>query len=637
MLVHDLEPAVTPNVAAGLLLAARSLCRTLALDLPIPSASRIVAATGATRSRAYELSRSLLELLPTLERPPGRPPAAAEPEPEGVLAELRGELLHFVMQHPGCVHVSSQRSRYAECFRCFVLELRQRYTEPSLRDFAEALCIPLGTLEDWLRPGRLEVTTELPSEVASDQRPATTEQPELHEADVESLQIQTVLSAWSTWHRDFGSFCEHVRSEHRVPFGKTFIAKLLSDHGERSPRRRPGRSRDEEALRGAFETFFPGAQWVGDGKQLEVVVDGEVFHPNLELVVDACSGAAVGIDVRDAEDGPAVVAAFEHGITTTGEPPLALLLDNKPSNHTDEVDAALGETMRLRSTPGRPQNKAHVEGAFGLFSQNVPPIELRTDDPAALARTVAWLVALTFFRVLNRRPRRDREGLSRIELYERDVTPEQREAARAALQERLRKQRLAQQTRTARLDPITRALLDDAFARLELLDPERHFRDAIACYPLDAIVDAIAIFDGKRVACTLPEGVDARYLLGIVRNLDHCHEAEPITAALIRERLAARDLLLQSLVHDHEAILVKAASEPRLALEAIIDRLTRAERAIDRTFWLDAAAAVFPRDDEPRVSLARHAARRIHAAFRIPITRRSELTRSLLRRLWPLD
>jgi hypothetical protein len=31
----------------------------------------------------------------------------------------------------------------------------------------------------------------------------------------------------------------------------------------------------------------------------------------------------------------------------------------------------------------------------------------------------------------------------------------------------------------------------------------------------------------------LPDGVDARYLLGIVKNLDHLHQAKPITEALI--------------------------------------------------------------------------------------------------------
>jgi hypothetical protein len=108
--------------------------------------------------------------------------------------------------------------------------------------------------------------------------------------------------------------------------------------------------------------------------------------------------------------------------------------------------------------------------------------------------------------------------------------------ARAVLRERVRKQEFAHQTRCT-LRSVIVAMLDDAFARLGLLDPERHLRDAIACYPRDAIVDVIASFSGKRTADTLPDGVDARYLLGIVRNLHHRHQIEPITEALIRERL----------------------------------------------------------------------------------------------------
>jgi len=86
-----------------------------------------------------------------------------------------------------------------------------------------------------------------------------------------------------------------------------------------------------------------------------------------------------------------------------------------------------------------PQNKAHVEGAFGLFAQKVPAIELDTRNPHTLAKTIARLVATTFFRALNRAPRRDRDGKTRVDLYAQDVTPAQREAARAALRERMRK------------------------------------------------------------------------------------------------------------------------------------------------------------------------------------------------------
>lgn len=622
------------NVTAGLVLAARSLAAATVPELSMPTAGQIVGAAGAKRSRAYELRDAILGVLPTLARPPGRPKTEREPAPgsgsSSTLAELRGEVLRFIMQHPGCVHEQPRRSRYAESFRLFVLELRERHADLPLTDFAVGVLVPLGTLEDWLRPGRTAAKAEA---LASAPVPV----PEVVEPDIRQTHVESVLAQWRSWNGDFSSFCDHVREHHRVPLGRSLIASILFAHGERTPERRPGRARDEEALRGSFETFFPGAQWVGDGKQLAIVIDGEVIHQNLELCVDADSGAAVGIDVRDAEDSAAVIASFADGVKTTGEPPLALLLDNKPCNDTDEVDAALGDTLHLRSTPGRAQNKAHVEGAFGLFSQTVPPIELRNHNARELARDVARLVATVFFCVLNRRPRRDRDGLSRMQLYAQQVTDEQRQAALASLQERLRKQQLAAQALAARADPTTRALLDDALPRLGLADPARHFRDAIACYPLDAVVDAIAIFDGKRSAGTLPDGVDARYLLGIVKNVHHCHEAESITAALLRERLAARDRLLQPLVRERDEILAHTGGAPAPTLDAIVRRLTHAERLIDRHFWLDAAAAAFPHGDEQRLPLLTRVARRIHAAFRLKPADRHALERSLLRRLWPLD
>jgi hypothetical protein len=246
---------------------------------------------------------------------------------------------------------------------------------------------------------------------------------------------------------------------------------------------------------------------------------------------------------------------------------------------------------------------------------------------------------MTFYRALNRAPRRDRDGKSRVDLYAQSVTPEERHAAKATLLERMRKQELARKTRAARLDPVMRALLDDAFARLRLLDPERHVRDTIACYPHDAVVDAIAIFDGKRAHGTLPEDVEAhaRYLLGIARNLHHVHEADAITEALLRERLAARDRFLDPLVRERDATLA-ASTRAEVMFDAVVDRLVHAERAIDRHFWIDAAATLLATcDDAERSALAKRAARRIHAAFRLGTHERHRLVRMLLRRLWPLE
>ncbi len=621
MHLHDDAPAVSPNVTAGVLLFARALAEPLGLDMP--TAHAILDATGASKSRAYELAQDLRALLPSLSRPPGRPPVVREPAPRDEVDALRVLASRFIRKHPGCVDQSGERARYGDVFRLFVVELREQHAGIPLANFADAIDVPLGTVEDWLRAPR----------------PTAADIDDTTQADVDEkqAQVETVLAAWRAWSGGFKSFCEHVRRDHRLDFGRTMIATILAAHGERRASPRPGRSRDEEALRNSFETFFPGAQWVGDGKMLEVHVDGERFTQNLELIVDAKSAAAVGISVRDEEDSAAVVQAFEGGKETTGAGPIALLLDNRPSNHTPEVDAALGETIRMRATLGRPQNKAHVEGDFGLFAQKVPAIVLDTRDPRYLARTVASLIALTFFRAQNHAPRRDRNGFTRVELYGETVTPEAREAARAALRERMRKLELARQTRAARLDPVVGALLDEAFTRLGLLDPERHVRDAIACYRPDSIVDGIAIFDGKRRAGTLPAGVDARYLLGIVRNVEHVHEADAIVDALLRERLAARDRFLAPLVRERDAFLADTPDAER-RLDGLVDRLVSAERTIDRIFWLDAAAGVIRAslDDERRSALARRAARRINANFRLLTGERHRLVRALLRRICPL-
>lgn len=618
--IRDREPAVAPQAAAGLLLAARTLGADLGLDMPRVGA--IVDATGASRSRAYEVRDEVLGLLPSLIRSPGRPTTAAEPAAPELTHELRGEVLRFVMDHPGCAYARAQRRCYTDDFRRFVLELRERHAELPLPAFAEATEVPLGTLEDWLRPGRFEPDDEVTT--ASMSEPTVP-------------KIESLLDAWRRWSgRALAPFGEHVRQHLRLDFSDAMLAKLLFEHGARTPKRRRRRTPDEEALRGAFETFFAGAQWVGDGTELEVLVDGEVHRLNLELMVDAHTGALVGLDVTDNEDSAAVVSAFEDGVDSTETVPLAVLLDNKPSNHTEEVDAALGETLRIRATDNRPQNKAHVEGAFGLFSQRVPELEVDTTEPRELAKQIALLVAITFARAMNHRPRRDRGAKSRVELYGEPVTDEQRAEAKARLQARLDKQERARRSRALRLDPLVRDRLDRAFARLGLDDPEHHFRHAIALYPFDAIVDSVAIFEGKADAGTLPEDADARYLLGIVNNVTHVHEADAITSALLEERLAARDRLLEPLRLRCEQ-LHQDPLDLSQHLRVLVDEAMRARRATERLFWIHAAAELIARHEEPRQrDLFRSAARRIHATFRIPRHERAAAERRLARRLWPL-
>ncbi len=624
--------AVSPSLTAALLLCAREALSRL--GLPRPSTAQVLQATGARRSRAYELSAQLRALLLSLQRPPGRP-AGTEAEPAATRAcervqSLTLEVLSFVMGHPGCVAVGPERAHYHDLFRRRVLDLRRDYCDLDLDVFAAAVAVPLGTLKGWLA---------VPPEVAT---PGSPESPRDHELDTTAptnAWIETTLSEWECWTGDFLNFCAHLQQHCRVPLGRSAIARILESCGVRLRHRRAGRSPDEEATRGSFETFFPGAQWVGDGSEITVVLGHEPFHFNLELMVDTYSDAFVGLAVTDTEDSAAVASAFADGVEATGQAPLDVLLDNRPSNHTPEVDTALGpETLRTRSTRARPQSKAHVEGAFGLFAQTLPVLAVTASTPREQARQIAQLIFTTLTRAMNHRPRRDRQGRSRVDLYTDRPTPEQVAEARAALLERHRKQQRAQQTLLARQDPLVLLLIGQALQRFGLIDPEQHFTAAIARYGRDATLEGIAIFDGKRSAGTLPDDADVRYLLGIVRNIARDNELCDITESLIESRLVARDVALQMLRDDRD-VFESLHHDPAERIAHHADRATSAVRRIDRLFWTLAAAETITacaNDDVNRADWTRYAAARIHAATHLPHRERCELIRLLSRRVLPV-
>ena len=588
-------PTVSPLLTAGLLLAA--LPELDRLDLPHPTVAAVLDATGASRSRAYELRAALLEDLPTLLRPPGRP--SAPPPPVVDASVVMREAFDFVLAHPGAVIASASRRAYSDDYRHLVLDLLERHAALGLPALADAVRVPLPTLTDWLAA---------PTEPKIVKAEPTREDPA-------GPRIESIVDAWRRWQGAFAPFCVFVRDGLAIPYGDTLIGRILATHAGRRPRRRDGRSPDEKATRGAFLTFFPGAQWIADGSPIGITINDVTFTFNWELDVDVFSSAFVGASVRDEEDGRGVIEAFEDGVATTGAPPLALSTDNRAPNHTPEVAEALGDTLRIRTTRGRPRNDAPVEGAFGLFRQTAPPLVLTGATDRELARAVLALFLTVWCRAANHRPRNDRRGRTRVQLY-REEQPSEAEilVAKAALAERCRLQELAFRTRQARLDPVVRALLDDAFVRLGLEDPTGNIRDAIARYPHDCVLAGIATFEGRRAAGTLPPTAGGRYLLGIVWNITARDEGLAIAEALIRARLKARDRAVVLLEEERRA----TTGSPEERMCAFLARALATDGPLRRGFWLRATADVILAEPcERHADLLRLAARRIAATFRV--------------------
>lgn len=611
------EFVAPPTAIAALLLVAISIMRRC--GLPHPSATEAINALEVSRDRAYTLKGRLEERLGELVGPTGRP---HKPPVEPAPPELATELLAYLYEHPGAVSGSSRRHRYSRGFRLAVLELVEAHPDIEREAVAHAIALPLPTLKDWLKGGEFDVEPE--------------EDEQLAVLTAKEARIATLLDEFKRWDGDFVSFCDHVQHNIHLPFGRTAISTILHAHGARTPRSRPGRSPDESALREAFQTFFPNAQWVGDGSEMAITLNGTRYVCNLELMVDPYSGAFVGANIRPTEDAEAVTETFDDGHESTAATPIALLLDNKPSNYAPEVVDAVAPTTIIRATPFRGQNKAHVEGGFGLLKSTLGELNITGSTPEQLAFAVIATMVTVWGRTINHRPRRDRGGRSRAELLKHEPAKEEIEHAREALAQIERRQERARQTRAARQDPVVRTFVDEALGRLDLDDPKGHFQTAIARYPLDAIVEAVAIFEGRQRVASLPDDVDVRYLLGITRNIAQDREAWAITEALWQERVRAGDLAMRLLQKQREEIAACHTSNEDI-LAAYVDEAVTSPWLPQRFFWLSAVACAIKKEPTAQQKgLYLQAARRIQATYQMPNRERQAAIRFLAAKVLPL-
>ena len=587
--------------------------------LPHPAVGEITENLPGTRSSAYALVPRLREALALLARPAGRP---ARTPPEPAPPQLATSVIAWLADHPGAFSGGPGHRRYSDDFRKFVLELLEKHKEIQLPVFAEATTIPLGTLKDWLAGGSAAI--------------ATKNQAMPRRIDPCGPQIATVLEEYQRWQGGFRDFCDHVQHHCRLPLSRSIIAAILWGDGARTPQKRPGRSPDEDALRKRFHTLFPHAQWVADGWTVPIDVDGKTFVFNVELAVDAYSGAFTGVGISRFEDSEGVIAAYNDGIASSGVRPIALLLDNKACNHTDAVVEALENTLLIPATLQRPQNKAHVEGAFGLLQPTLDGLALHcgpTDESTAASFLRSLII--TAGRSWNGRPRKDRNLRSRLDLLEDRPTQDQIDAAKKELAELLARQREARETTARRQNPNVRALIALAYQRLDLQDPNGANLTATARYSLNAVAQGIAIFEGKRRAGTLKEGVGADYLLGIVRRVAEESENWEIALALWDWRTQAKDDVSERLERSREAVDEKYEDDDE-RLKNYIDKATTTQARNERFFWLSAAADLITDHDESEATF-RLAARRIAATHKLRLHERNHATRFLAAKSIPLE
>lgn len=609
MTVPDSSSDTKPSIRAAVVLHAMEILRD---HQGWPrTATEAIALLGACRSQAYEMLGRHKAAIDTLCGEAGRPPQ--DPSPDATLAVTRS-IRDFLLANPGAARSGAPRSWYGDPFRRHVLDLAAPDgpgANLTREQFADAVGVPPDTLDDWLRHPHSTQPGEAPP-------------PAPDSLAIRQAHVATILAEWTKWRGTFDAFCKSLGEQHRIPYRMTFIGSVLHAAGLRQ--RKSPRPVEAPWSPGTFRLLFPGAHWIGDGTTIAIWINDHVYAFNAEAHIDAASNALVAIDVTRTENEQAVIDAYQHGLVTTGEPPLALTLDNRPSNLTPAVETAIAPTVLLASTPGRGPAKAPIEGAFGLFAQIAPPLAIWGRTEREIARSTLQLVLTVFAWARNGKPRTRLGGRTPRDFYlDANATPEDIEAALAWFRELQRRQERIRLTREARLDPVRLTLLAEGLAKLDIPDPDGRIARQLATFSRDAIVRGLAIYEAKRDTGTLPEDADHCYLGGIIRNIHERQELELTGRHLLEQRLRLGDLVLGPLEVQAERIResLQAVQLPR----EFVDQALRAGPSIDFRFWMTAAASAIARLSAAiGHSLFPDLNRRIAASFSTDYKRRSDLT-----------
>ena len=513
------------TLIAAIIAMAKMFAKELRLNLEA-SMTAIAEQLEINRTYVYEAQGRVTEhLMALLEAEPGRPASVATASVDNGRSksdQLTIDVLRYRAEHPGAVVEHDKHKNYSDAFKYFILNRYDQEAEfMTQEEFAKAAELAVETLRTWLAQDR---TPLLPENAAPKPKAVIT-------VDVPEI-VRTIIQRFEKWQGSTRDFMRHTTKELGVKTNQ--IKRVLCIVGLLAlPKPRTYR------YRGSTEQLAPGTMLVTDGKEISIhlTASDEHLKRNWQAMIDQTTGTDMGFAITPNENAAGIQQALDAALSFMGgQAPAAILCDNKPCYD----DAALNEKIKplcevIKATPGRPENKAIVEGSFSLFEDRVGQIRLDDSSKPALIQSAVSEIIRTYTTTTNHVPRAEFEGKSRAQvLYEYVPDPKQQEKDQAFLK-RLKAQHERPFARRAQPDPRSRELLDDAFARFGLLpkDPSGSLRTFLSAFEPAAIKTAVAIFQTRQERGKIQVEWAHRYLGKLIRNLQEELDLQRCEAELL--------------------------------------------------------------------------------------------------------
>ena len=570
------------------------------------SVSEICQLAGVNRTQVYEKKKQLVRAFEKVDLPgPGRAPNKNTPASVRDTAEwdLQVTLLRYRLDNPGAfVSHPGGPTGYSPAFIRTVLDLLDDWTG-TLERFCELVEVPYQTLGAWKKKD-----ADWPY-VPAPVRPV----PELHPGSSDA--VREIVEDYAGWQGSLRDFLRH--EPRRVDLPPNQIRRVLELTGMVR-----GKKRKSLRYRGSTEKARPGLILVTDGKVITVHLtsSGEARDYNWQGMVDqttACHTAAV---VTDTENAEGVHRAFEESARFMGRSPGALVHDNKPIHKDRKLREAIEpDTTMIPATPGRPENKAVIEGEFGKFEQAVGRIKLDDSSMESLAKSAVEEIVRAYTAGINHAGRYEFEGLSRLQVLRRACPDPGKD--RAFLENlQARRERLGKPDRLPTMD-VARGILDEGFAAFELchLDPKGAVRTFLSYrYTPEAIRQGLAIFGTELAKGRLKSRTAHRYLVKVIQNCQEELDLREQETQLRKYAEVERRGLLREQEREHALLIAECREGTGPAYDLALrlsEKAVFGAMVLQRSFWEGKLKALLAKGADRTESVIRHIRRLFEAEW----------------------
>jgi transposase InsO family protein len=260
--------------------------------------------------------------------------------------------------------------------------------------------------------------------------------------------------------------------------------------------------------------FAPHAIWEGDGKEVVITMNGEIFKYCWYAFIDQDTTLLVGSSIERAESPAGFLKALKDGKNNADFYAVGVLVDNRiPESDIGPVKSFCEEhgIVIIRTFPGNSKSNGNIESNFGIFDRFVGQVHIEGENPQEIAESMAKNIVEIFTQQRNHQPRKRNGGRTPIEAASESVRPIEVRDELEKLKYRFEKEQIDIEKKFKLIAEIYNDMGEMTEKDLE------KFKKQLKSYPYEDILAAVAAYKAQRDKYPL-NNYKAGYFMAILRN-----------------------------------------------------------------------------------------------------------------------